>query len=67
MEKRMNGDVRRSIERAGLRYWEVAARCGVTGWTFSVWLRQELSPARKQQIEQAIASLAAERAQTATA
>lgn len=66
MEK-INMDVRKAIERAGLRYWEVAARCGVTGWTFSVWLRQELSAARKQQIEQAIASLAAERAQTAIA
>lgn len=43
--------------RAGLRYWEVAQAAGVSPYTLSIWLRQELSGKRLERVEAAIASL----------
>lgn len=52
-----NEKTRKAIMRAGLRYWEVAQAAGVSPYTLSIWLRQELSGKRLERVEAAIASL----------
>lgn len=56
MPKR-NMDVREAIQASGFNHWLVAERIGVNDTTFSRWLRQELSPEKKQKILQAIEEL----------
>lgn len=55
--RQCNHDVRRAIESAQLKYWEVADEYGVTDGNFSRLMRRELSPAIKDKIFQAIANL----------
>ncbi len=43
-----NLKIRQAIENNRLKYYEVAAACGVSSSTFSVWLRNEL-PSDKEQ------------------
>lgn len=45
-----NVTIRKAIEKANIRYWEVAKEYGITDSTFSRKLRQELSENEKQQI-----------------
>jgi predicted XRE-type DNA-binding protein len=45
-----NQDIRKAIERAGLRYWQVAYAYGVTDGNFSRILRQELFTEKKEKI-----------------
>lgn len=49
-----NQKVRQAITNNRLKYYEVAAACGVSGSTFSVWLRDELPPEKEQLVMKAI-------------
>ena len=52
-----NLKIRQAIARNRLKYYEVAAACGISSCTFSVWLREELSPEREQLVIKAIEKL----------
>lgn len=55
-----NMKIRTAIMEAGLRHWQVAKAAGISEFTLSVWLRQELNGERLERIESAIARLSAE-------
>lgn len=57
-----NKEVRAEIYKAGFRHWEVAEKVGVSDCSFSVWLRHELTPERKERILRAIDELKKENA-----
>lgn len=52
-----NSDVRASIIRCRLRYWEVAEKVGISDGRLSVWLRTPLSNERRKRVEKAIDEL----------
>lgn len=52
-----NVDIRNEIERAGVRYWQVANALGMTDGTFSRKLRHELSEPEKARVLKVIAAL----------
>lgn len=52
-----NIDIRLAITNKRLRNYEVAAACGVSEFTFSRWLRQELPQEKKKHILNVIESL----------
>lgn len=52
-----NLKIRKAIAKNRLKYYEVAAACGISSSTFSVWLREELSPEREQLVIKAIEKL----------
>ena len=52
-----NADVRKAIEGAGVRYWQVAKALGIGDTTFSRRLRSEMSKEEKEQIFQAISKV----------
>lgn len=52
-----NLKIRKAIAKNRLKYYEVAAACGISSSTFSVWLREELSPEREDLIMKAIKDL----------
>lgn len=52
-----NMEVRKQIEQKRLRYYEVAEAAGIAAQTFSVWMRTELTPERKERVQKAIDSL----------
>ncbi len=52
-----NLKIRQAIEHNRLKYYEVAAACGVSSSTFSVWLRSELSPEKEQFVMKSIDSI----------
>ena len=45
-----NMEIRKKIIEKGLFYYQIAKRLGVSDITFSRWMREELSEARKQRI-----------------
>lgn len=49
-----NIDVRKAIEDANVRYWQVAEKLGISDGNFSRKLRKELPSKDKQKIFQAI-------------
>ncbi len=55
-----NQKIRKSIEDNRLKYYEVAAACGISSSTFSVWLRKEFTPEREQTVLKAIDSIVSE-------
>ena len=52
-----NLEVRLLIEKRRLRYYEVARAAGVSPFTLSRWLQQELPPERKARVIKAIESI----------
>lgn len=52
-----NIDIRLAIVNKRLKNYEVAAACGVSEFTFSRWLREELPQEKKKRILDAIESL----------
>ena len=52
-----NQDIRDIIFEKRLKMWEVATEIGLSDSRFSVWLRTELSPERKERVLKAIESL----------
>ena len=49
-----NLEVRQSIERKRLKYFEVAAALGINPATLSRWLQTEMTPERKKEVLKAI-------------
>lgn len=49
-----NQDIRKMIDDAGVKYWEVAEAAEIAEGTLSVWLRHELSEDRRVKIIEAI-------------
>lgn len=49
-----NMEIRKSIEKKRMRYYELAAALGVNPCTLSRWLTKELSEDRKKKIMDAI-------------
>lgn len=54
-----NAEIRKEIERRGLKYYEVAAACGVYYSTFSHWLQLELPDKKKREILKVIQEMKA--------
>ena len=52
-----NIDIRLAIANKRLRNYEVAAACGVSEFTFSRWLREELPQEKKKHILNVIENL----------
>lgn len=52
-----NQEIRDQILFSRLKNWQVASEIGITDGRFSVWLRTELSPERKERVLKAIESL----------
>lgn len=50
----MNTEIRNLISRYRLRHYEIAKQVGISPFTLSVWLRNELSPERREKVESAI-------------
>lgn len=55
-----NMDIRSAIERAGIRYWQVADELGIADSTFSRKLRKELPTEEKTHIFSIIERLSGE-------
>ena len=53
MEK-ANKEIRELLAKRRIRQFEVAGQLGITEFTFSRWMRTELSPERKAKVESAI-------------
>lgn len=49
-----NKDIRSAIEKAGLKYWQVADQYGLNDGNFSRLLRKELPQEKKRKIFKAI-------------
>lgn len=52
-----NRDIRKAIEQAGLKYWQVADAYGISDGNFSRKLRKELPEEEKKKIFEIIKSL----------
>lgn len=52
-----NIEVRQAIEKKRLKYYEAAAACGVTCYTFSHWLQTEMKPQKKKEVLKAIQAI----------
>lgn len=52
-----NTEIRKAIDSAGLRYWQVAEELGVADTTFTKWLRKELPEEKRSQVMAAIKKL----------
>lgn len=52
-----NQTIRNEIKEAGLTYWQVAEKIGITAGTFTVWLRTPLTDTRKERTTNAIKAL----------
>ena len=55
-----NLDIRKEIEEAGLRFWQIAYALGINDSNFSRKLRRELPEVEKARIRKIIAELAKE-------
>ena len=49
-----NIGIRERISAMGLKHWQIAKAVGISPWTLSVWLRDELSGNRLDRVERAI-------------
>ncbi|MBQ8936047.1 MAG: hypothetical protein IJ049_06630 [Oscillospiraceae bacterium] len=58
-----NEAIRNEVKSAGVRYWQIADRIGISAVTLSVWLRHELSPERAVAVRGAIRQLMGEAAE----
>ena len=54
-----NIEIRKAIDAAGLKYYEVAEAVGVADTTFTKWLRRELPDDKRQLVMDAIKKLSA--------
>lgn len=57
VQEMKNIDIRLAIVNKRLKNYEVAAACGVSEFTFSRWLREELPQEKKKRILDVIESL----------
>lgn len=52
-----NKEIRETIEKKRLRYWEVAHQIGIDPATLSRWMRVELNDEKRQRVQEAIDKL----------
>ncbi len=45
-----NKQIREKMKQAGLKQWEVAEAYGISEFTFSRWLRREISKEKQKEI-----------------
>ena len=57
--KQANEGIRKRIDDAGLKQWQVAEEVGINHVTMSVWLRTPLTDEQADRVEQAIDALEA--------
>lgn len=57
--KQANEGIRKRIDDAGLKQWQVAEEVGINHVTMSVWLRTPLTDEQADRVEQAINELEA--------
>ena len=57
----MNADIREMLRNLRIFHYEIAAQLGINEFTFSRWLRTQLSDERRQQILSAIDCVLSER------
>ena len=55
--KQANEGIRKRIDDAGLKQWQVAEEVGINHVTMSVWLRTPLTDEQADRVEQAIDAL----------
>lgn len=60
MIRESNLEIRKKIEEAGIHFWQIADRIGISDSTICKWFRKELSPDRKDLILKAIDELTKE-------
>lgn len=58
-----NKEIREAIKASGFKYWQVAEVIGISRYTFSEWLRYELTGERREKVEKAIEKLKGARSQ----
>ena len=54
MQKKNNLEIRKMINDRKLYYYEIADALGVSAYTFSVWMRRELSDEKRERVMDAI-------------
>ncbi len=54
MKRQNNFEVRKAIEDRKLFYYEIADALGISAYTFSVWLRKEMSEEKHKRVMDAI-------------
>ena len=52
-----NLGIRQEIDKAGLKHYEIAKEIGISSFTLSVWLRDDLDGERLDRVSEAIESL----------
>ena len=52
-----NKDIRERIEQLNLKHYQVAEVVGISPFTFSIWLRSELTDARRRRVIAALEQL----------
>ena len=57
MRTMANVEIRQMIFAKRIRNYEVAEKLGITQFTFSKWLSQEMTPERKKQVIKAIKAI----------
>ena len=57
--KQANEGIRKRIDDAGLKQWQVAEEVGINHVTMSVWLRTPLTDEQADRVEQALDALEA--------
>lgn len=57
--KQANEEIRKRIDDAGLKQWQVAEEVGINHVTMSVWLRTPLTDEQTDRVEQALDALEA--------
>ena len=55
--KQANEGIRKRIDDAGLKQWQVAEEVGINHVTMSVWLRTPLTDEQADRVEQALDAL----------
>ena len=56
-----NKKIRKTMTELGLKYWQLARRIGISPSTLCVWMREELTGERLEQVKNAIEKLKAEK------
>lgn len=52
-----NSEIRKTFERSGVTYWQLADEIGIHPATLCVWLRHELTGERLERVQTAINAL----------
>jgi hypothetical protein len=60
-QKMKNQELRNLIKAAGIRYWQIAEKVGVSQHTLTVWFHTTLTAERKYKVKNAISLILKER------